>query len=125
MYYFDAATDLGLGAALVYRSDADEHRIASTAFWIGIIGRLHALRCSSGSSRRSSRSIGPDQETVWLLRVLSFQFPLSALGMCTSTACGRRLDFKRLMSPVHVRRRSRKVSCPSSRRPRARACGAS
>jgi PST family polysaccharide transporter len=29
MNYFDAATDLGLGAALVYRSDAREQRVGS------------------------------------------------------------------------------------------------
>ena len=38
MHYLEYLTDLGLGAALVYRSDAEDPRVSSTAFWIGIGG---------------------------------------------------------------------------------------
>ena len=36
MYALDYVADLGLGAALIYRSDAEDPRITSTAFWIGL-----------------------------------------------------------------------------------------
>jgi lipopolysaccharide exporter len=98
MYYFDAATDLGLGAALVYRSDANEHRIASTAFWIGITGGC-TLAAILWIVAPLFGAIGPGNEAVWLLRVLSLQFPLSALGIVHEYRLRARLDFKRLMGP--------------------------
>ena len=45
--------DLGLGAALIYRSDADDPRVSSTAFWMGMGGRV--LFAARGSSRRCWR----------------------------------------------------------------------
>ena len=93
MNYFDAVTDLGLGAALVYRSDAREQRIASTAFWIGLLGAA-GLAVLLWFLAPLFASFGPGQETVWLLRVLSLQFPLSALGKVHEYRIRASLDFK-------------------------------
>ena len=101
MNYFDAVTDLGLGAALVYRTDAREQRIASTAFWIGMIGAT-ALSVLLWFLAPLFASIGPGQETVWLLRVLSLQFPLSALGQVHEYRIRASLDFKKLVRPFTV-----------------------
>ena len=38
--YLEYLTDLGLGAALIYRSDAEDPRVSSTAFWIGVAGAV-------------------------------------------------------------------------------------
>ncbi len=40
IYALDYVGDLGLGAALIYRADAEDPRVSSTAFWIGIGGSL-------------------------------------------------------------------------------------
>src|SRR3954471_10590963 len=40
IYALDYVGDLGLGAALIYRADAEDPRVASTAFWIGMGGSL-------------------------------------------------------------------------------------
>ncbi len=101
MNYFDAVTDLGLGAALVYRSDAREQRIASTAFWIGLIG-ASGLAVLLWFVAPLFASFGPGQETVWLLRVLSLQFPLSALGKVHEYRIRASLDFKKLVQPFAV-----------------------
>ncbi|MGH8976810.1 MAG: oligosaccharide flippase family protein [Acidimicrobiia bacterium] len=98
MYYFDAATDLGLGAALVYRSDANEHRVASTAFWLGLGGAC-VLAAALWFVAPLVASLGPDGEAVWLLRVLSLQFPLSALGKVHEYRLRARLDFRKLVGP--------------------------
>jgi PST family polysaccharide transporter len=101
MYYFDAVTDLGLGAALVYRSDAREERIASTAFWIGFVGAT-GMALLLWCLAPLFASVGPGQETVWLLRVLSLQFPLSALGKVHEYRIRASLDFKKLVRPFAV-----------------------
>ena len=101
MNYFDAVTDLGLGAALVYRSDAREQRIASTAFWIGFLGAA-GLAVLLWFLAPLFASFGPGQETVWLLRVLSLQFPLSALGKVHEYRIRASLDFKKLVRPFAV-----------------------
>jgi PST family polysaccharide transporter len=101
MNYFDAVTDLGLGAALVYRSDAREQRIASTAFWIGLLGAA-GLALLLWFLAPLFASFGPGQETVWLLRVLSLQFPLSALGKVHEYRIRASLDFKKLVRPFAV-----------------------
>ena len=101
MYYFDAVTDLGLGAALVYRSDAREERIASTAFWIGFVGAA-GMALLLWCLAPLFASVGPGQETVWLLRVLSLQFPLSALGKVHEYRIRASLDFKKLVRPFAV-----------------------
>ncbi len=101
MNYFDAVTDLGLGAALVYRSDAREQRIASTAFWIGFLGAA-GMALLLWFLAPLFASFGPGQETVWLLRVLSLQFPLSALGKVHEYRIRASLDFKKLVRPFAV-----------------------
>jgi lipopolysaccharide exporter len=101
MYYLDAATDLGLGAALVYRSDAREERIASTAFWLGLIGSS-LLAVLMWVIAPLCASFGPGEETVWLLRALSLQFPLSALGKVHEYRIRASLEFKKLVPPFTI-----------------------
>ena len=96
--YMESLTDLGVGSALVYRSDANEPRVASTAFWIGIAGAL-VLMTVSWFAAPLLAMVGPSEEIVTVFRVLSLQFLLSALGSVHEYLLRHRLGFKSLFGP--------------------------
>lgn len=98
MNFLDAATDLGLGAALVYRADSGQARVSSTAFWLGIGGSC-LLAAALFAAAPSVASFGPRDDAVAILRVLSLQFPLSALGKVHEYLLRGRLEFKNLVRP--------------------------
>jgi PST family polysaccharide transporter len=98
MYALDYVGDLGLGAALIYRADADDPRISSTAFWIGICGSL-VLYAISWLIAPLLAEIGPGDEIVALFRVLALQFPFAALGKAHEYRLRRSLDFRTLFAP--------------------------
>ncbi len=99
MYYLDYVADLGLGAALIYRSDADDPRVSSTAFWIGMLGGM-ALFAISWFAAPLLAEVGPGEEVVSLFRVLALQFPLSALGKAHEYRLRRDLRFRTLFAPT-------------------------
>jgi PST family polysaccharide transporter len=66
MHYLEYLTDLGLGAALVYRSDAEDPRVSSTAFWIGICGGV-VLFAASWFLAPLLGEIGPDERVALLI----------------------------------------------------------
>lgn len=98
MHYLEYLTDLGLGAALVYRSDAEDPAVSSTAFWIGICGGV-VLFGVSWVIAPLLGEVGPDEEVVPLFRVLALYFLLTALGKAHEYRLRRRLDFRRLFWP--------------------------
>ncbi len=98
MYSLEYIGDLGLGAALVYRSDALDQRVSSTAFWMGMLGST-ALFAATWFAAPLLASIGPGEEVVPLLRVLALQFPFSALGKAHEYRLRRSLQFQTLFGP--------------------------
>ena len=98
IYSLEYVGDLGLGAALVYRSDALDPRVSSTAFWIGMLGSI-ALFAATWLGAPLLASIGPGDEVVPLLRVLALQFPFSALGKAHEYRLRRSLQFRSLFGP--------------------------
>jgi O-antigen/teichoic acid export membrane protein len=98
IHYLEYLTDLGLGAALVYRSDAEDPRVSSTAFWIGIGGGL-VLFAVSWFAAPLLGEIGPDEEVVPLFRVLALYFLLTALGKAHEYRLRRSLQFRKLFWP--------------------------
>ena len=76
IHYLEYLTDLGLGAALVYRSDAEDPKVSSTAFWIGIGGGRGAVRALLGARARSSATSDPTRASS----------PCSGCSPCTSSS---------------------------------------
>jgi PST family polysaccharide transporter len=101
IYYLEYVTDLGLGAALIYRSDADDPRVSSTAFWIGVIGAL-GLFAACWLAAPLLADVGPGDAVVPLFRVLALQFLFSALGKAHEYRLRRSLQFRRLFWPELV-----------------------
>jgi O-antigen/teichoic acid export membrane protein len=99
MYYLEYVADLGLGAALIYRSDAEDQRVSSTAFWIGIVGSV-ALFAASWFAAPLLAEFGPGEEVVPIFRALALQFPLSALGKAHEYRLRRSLRFRALFGPT-------------------------
>ena len=98
MHYLEYLTDLGLGAALVYRSDAEDQEVSSTAFWIGIAGGV-VLFVASWFIAPVLAELGPDERVEELFRVLALYFLFTALGKAHEYRLRRRLDFRRLFWP--------------------------
>ena len=96
--YLEYVTDLGLGAALIYRSDAEDPRVSSTAFWIGVLGAI-ALIAVSWFAAPLLADVGPGHAVVPLFRALSLQFLFSALGKAHEYRLRRTLQFRRLFWP--------------------------
>jgi lipopolysaccharide exporter len=96
--YLEFVTDLGLGAALIYRADAADPRVSSTAFWIGVLGAL-GLFAVSWVAAPLVASVGPGDDVVPLFRALGLQFLLSALGKPHEYRLRRSLQFRRLFWP--------------------------
>ena len=95
IYYLEYVTDLGLGAALIYRSDADDPRVSSTAFWIGVVGAA-VLFVGSWFLAPLLGEVGPGEAVVPLFRVLALQFLFSALGKAHEYRLRRSLQFRKL-----------------------------
>ena len=98
IYYLEYVTDLGLGAALIYRSDADDPRVSSTAFWIGVVGAA-VLFVGSWFLAPLLGEVGPGEAVVPLFRVLALQFLFSALGKAHEYRLRRSLQFRKLFWP--------------------------
>jgi O-antigen/teichoic acid export membrane protein len=98
IYYLEYVTDLGLGAALIYRSDAEDPRVSSTAFWIGMLGAV-VLLAASWLAAPLLADVGPGEAVVPLFRVLALQFLFSALGKAHEYRLRRSLQFRTLFWP--------------------------
>jgi lipopolysaccharide exporter len=96
--YLQYVTDLGLGAALVYRPDAEDPKVSSTAFWIGVGGGI-VLFAVSWVIAPLLGDIGPDERVVPLFRVLALYFLFTALGKAHEYRLQRTLQFRKLFWP--------------------------
>lgn len=96
--YLDALTDLGLGSALIYRTDGSDDDVSSTSFWLGIGGAL-VLGTGLFVAAPAIAHIGDVPAAVPLLRALALQFPISALGNVHEYRLRASLDFRRLFGP--------------------------
>src|SRR4051812_3484076 len=96
--YLEFVTDLGLGAALIYRADAADPRVSSTAFWIGVLGAL-GLFAVSWVAAPLVASIGPGDAVVPLFRVLALQLLFSALPKAPAAPLRRSLQLRTLFWP--------------------------
>jgi PST family polysaccharide transporter len=93
--FMEGLKDLGLGAALVYREDATEDRIASTAFWMGIVGS-GVLVGLSWLLAPHLAGIAGDPQVTSVMRVLSLNFLIVALGSTHVYLLKRSLEFRSL-----------------------------
>jgi lipopolysaccharide exporter len=100
--YVNNVTSHGLGEALVYRSDARDPRVASTAFWVTIASSL-VLTAALWVAAPAIASFAEDRETAtWVLRALSLQLPITALGTTHGSLLRHSLAFRRLFIPEQL-----------------------
>ena len=96
--YLDHATDLGMGAALIYRSDAKDPKVSSSAFWIGIGGALVMVAACVALAPLAAE-LGPGPDVVPVLQVLSLHILLKALGNVHEYLIRHEIGFKRMLAP--------------------------
>jgi PST family polysaccharide transporter len=96
--YLDALTDLGLGAALIYRTDGHEDDVSSTAFWLGMVNAC-VLGAAMFAFAPAVAGFGGVPSAEPLLRVLALQFPISALGNVHEYRLRAELQFRELFAP--------------------------
>jgi PST family polysaccharide transporter len=94
--FVDNLTDLGVGQALVYRSDGTNQDVASTAFWVGLAGSVAAVALVWALAPLFSH-LGADPQVVPIFLVLCLQFPLRALGSVHRYVAMHALEFKKLV----------------------------
>ena len=96
--YVEVLADAGLGEALVQRTDADDDVVSSTAFWIGLAGAFGLVALTWLAAPLAAR-FGSEQ-AVAVIRVLSLDFVLSALGKVHEYRLRHSLEFNRLVLPA-------------------------
>lgn len=94
--YLDNLADLGVGQALVYRKDGREIEVASTAFWVGIIGSIAAIALVAAAAPFLGQ-IGPDPSVSLIFVVLSFNFLLRSFGSVHRYLVVHALEFRKLV----------------------------
>jgi O-antigen/teichoic acid export membrane protein len=94
--FLDIVKDLGIGSAVIYhRYDAST---SSTAFWTGLVISL-ALAVLVWLSAPLVGEFFGDPRTVWVTRMLAFNFPLSALGNIQESLLVKELAFGKKFIP--------------------------
>ena len=91
----DNLADLGVGQALVYRSDGTKRDVASTAFWVGVGGAFATVLIVWALSSLLA-GFGPDAGVRTILVVLCLQYPLRSLGSVHRYLAIHALEFKKL-----------------------------
>jgi lipopolysaccharide exporter len=99
--YLDNLADLGVGQALVYRSDGREDEVASTAFWVGICGSIIAIALVCAAAPFLGR-LGPGESVVLIFVVLSFNFLLRSIGSVHRYLAIHALEFRKLVAADFV-----------------------
>jgi lipopolysaccharide exporter len=96
--FVEVLADAGLSEAIVYREDAEDDRVSSTAFWIGVIGSVVLVALVWFGAPAVARFGG--SETVPLVRVLAFDFVLASIGNVHEYRLRHSLQFGRLFVPT-------------------------
>jgi lipopolysaccharide exporter len=100
--YANNLTSHGIGEALVYRSDAHDPRVASTAFWF-MLGSSILLTAAFWVAAPALATFADEEETAtWVLRALSLQLPITALGTAHGSLLRHSLHFRRLFVPEQL-----------------------
>jgi O-antigen/teichoic acid export membrane protein len=94
--YLDNLADLGVGQALVYRTDGRDVEVASTAFWVGIAGSIVAIGLVVAAAPFLGR-VGPDPAVALIFVALSFNFLLRSFGSVHRYLVVRSLEFRKLV----------------------------
>jgi len=96
MGFLDIVKDLGVGSAVIYYREREQ--TASTAFWLGLV--ISLTLC--GLAWLGAPMVGiffNDERTVLVTRLLSFNFPLTALGSIQESLLIKNLAFGRKFIP--------------------------
>jgi O-antigen/teichoic acid export membrane protein len=97
--YVETITSHGIGETLVYRADARDPVVASTAFWLSL-GSSLVLLGGLWLAAPSIALLGPDDSSLALVvQILSLQLVLSALGSTHGYLLRHSLRFDRLFVP--------------------------
>ena len=97
--YVETVTSHGIGETLVYRSDARDSAVASTAFWLSL-STAGVLVAGLWVLATSIARLGPNApELVLVVQILSLQLVLSALGNTHGYLLRHSLRFDRLFAP--------------------------
>ena len=82
--FVDNLTDLGVGQALVYRTDGTNQEVASTAFWVGLAGSLAAVALVWALAPLLSH-LGADPQVVPIFLALCSSSPSERSAACIAT----------------------------------------
>lgn len=96
MGFLDVVKDLGIGSAVIYYRERE--KTASTAFWLGLAISL-ALCVLAWLTAPLVGIFFNNDDTVWVTRLLAFNFPLSALGNIQESLLIKDLAFGRKFIP--------------------------
>lgn len=96
--YIENLSDLGVNETLVYRADAHDTRVASTAFWLGLAGAI-VLTAAVWVAAPYVARVGPGDDVAWIIRILSLQLLLTSLGNAHQYLLRHALEFRRLFFP--------------------------
>jgi len=94
--YVHNVTSHGIGETLVYRTDANDVSLASTAYWLAV-GSAVVLTAVFWLSAPAIASFSSESSTMtWVLRVLSLQLVITALASTHAYLLRHSLDFRRI-----------------------------
>ena len=93
MAYLGRLSDLGINAALIQRRDAHDPRIASTVFWMSLMGGVVVFVISFVAAPYVA-DVSGDPQTQSIMRVLSITFLIGALGSAHGALFDSSLAFR-------------------------------
>jgi O-antigen/teichoic acid export membrane protein len=94
--FLDVVSDLGVGPALIYNNE--DERTSTTAFWLGLIFGF-ALLVTGWVLAPLAGIYFRDPRVVPVTQVLSFIFPLNAIGSTHASVMYKKLAFGRMVIP--------------------------
>ncbi len=94
--FLDVAADLGIGPALIYSHNEKEK--ANTAFWLGLALSSIMTLFTWMIAPLAGIFFGDDR-AIAVVRVLSFSFPIAALGSIHDILLRKELSFKKKFIP--------------------------
>ena len=97
--YIETVTSHGIGETLVYRSDAEDRVVSSTAFWLTLMTST-SLMAVVWFLAPSIAGLGPEESSLTLVvQILSLQLLLSAVGSTQGYLFRHSMRFDRMFLP--------------------------